>query len=254
MFDALFWERLHGGSTHFPIVLLLVSVVLDVIALRSQDEGLQRGLRATALGMVVLGVLGGCGAVISGLVMSDGRMLGSGLERMHHLFVWPAFTLAVGLSTWRLIRGGQLSARAFRVYLGGMGLASLLMMGAGYWGGEMLLGPPADSPATSPAAMGNEKLTVEQGHHLFLMNCAHCHGTDARGTDDGPDLTTFKKSDSRIATVITNGIKGEMPRFQQKLHADDIRQLIQFLHSVRGMPVSQQNRLPLRNALVPTSA
>ena len=36
-----------------------------------------------------------------------------------------------------------------------------------------------------------------QGRHLFLMNCAHCHGDDAHG-DEGPDLHNLHKSDVRI--------------------------------------------------------
>src|SRR6202163_1042469 len=53
---------------------------------------------------------------------------------------------------------------------------------------------------------------VAQGQHLFLMNCAHCHGDDARG-DEGPDLHNLRKSDERIHQQITDGVKGEMPSF-----------------------------------------
>ena len=63
-----------------------------------------------------------------------------------------------------------------------------------------------------------------QGRHLFLMNCAHCHGDDARG-DEGPDLHNLHRSDARIQDVITEGIKGEMPSFGKKLGDLDVRQL-----------------------------
>jgi len=63
-----------------------------------------------------------------------------------------------------------------------------------------------------------------QGRHLFLMNCAHCHGDDARG-DEGPDLHNLHRSDARIHDVITVGIKGEMPSFGKKLGDLDVRQL-----------------------------
>jgi len=65
------------------------------------------------------------------------------------------------------------------------------------------------------------------------MNCAHCHGDDARGTEEAPNLTTLKKSDARIASLIANGIKGEMPRFGSKLREEDVRELIHFLHSLK---------------------
>jgi mono/diheme cytochrome c family protein len=75
---------------------------------------------------------------------------------------------------------------------------------------------------------------VAQGQHLFLMNCAHCHGDDARG-DEGPDLhgVRNRKTDARLSALINNGIKGEMPRFDQKLSTSDIQALIAFLNSLK---------------------
>ena len=73
---------------------------------------------------------------------------------------------------------------------------------------------------------------VAQGQHLFLMNCAHCHGDDARG-DEGPDLHGLRKTDARLSALINNGIKGEMPRFNQKLSEADVQALIAFLNSLK---------------------
>lgn len=73
---------------------------------------------------------------------------------------------------------------------------------------------------------------VAQGQHLFLMNCAHCHGDDARG-DEGPDLHGSHKTDARLSALINNGIKGEMPRFNQKLSPSDVQALIAFLNSLK---------------------
>ena len=72
-----------------------------------------------------------------------------------------------------------------------------------------------------------------QGRRLFAMNCAHCHGDDARG-DEGPDLHDLHKSDARIRQVITAGIKGEMPSFAKKLGDEDIRALTVYLRSLKG--------------------
>jgi mono/diheme cytochrome c family protein len=88
---------------------------------------------------------------------------------------------------------------------------------------------------SAQAAMKSPELTVDtaQGRHLFLMNCAHCHGDDARG-DEGPDLHNLHKSDARIHEVITAGIKGEMPSFGKKLGDPDVRQLIAYLRTLHG--------------------
>ena len=72
-----------------------------------------------------------------------------------------------------------------------------------------------------------------QGRHLFLMNCAHCHGDDAHG-DEGPDLHNLHRSNARIHEVITVGIKGEMPSFGKKLADPDVRQLIAYLRTLQG--------------------
>ena len=78
--------------------------------------------------------------------------------------------------------------------------------------------PPAGTPA-------------RRGYELFSMNCAHCHGADARG-DEGPDLHGLTKSDARIAALIKNGIKGEMPKFGSKLSEADVQALVSFLRTL----------------------
>ena len=88
---------------------------------------------------------------------------------------------------------------------------------------------------TAQASLKPPELTGDaaQGRHLFLMNCAHCHGDDARG-DEGPDLHDLHRSDARIHEVITAGIKGEMPSFGKKLGDPDVRQLITYLRTLHG--------------------
>jgi mono/diheme cytochrome c family protein len=86
--------------------------------------------------------------------------------------------------------------------------------------------------SSSPSTNAPQSPLVAQGQHLFLMNCAHCHGDDARG-DEGPDLHGLRKTDARLSALINNGIKGEMPRFNQKLSASDVQSLIAFLNSLK---------------------
>jgi mono/diheme cytochrome c family protein len=92
-----------------------------------------------------------------------------------------------------------------------------------------------DVPATAQAKMLPADLTGDaaQGRHLFLMNCAHCHGDDARG-DEGPDLHDLRKNDERIHQIITAGIKGEMPSFGKKLKDSDVRELTAYLRTLRS--------------------
>ncbi len=117
-----------------------------------------------------------------------------------------------------------------RIFAGISGtLFALLMVTA--WGcrthrtGLVASDPP--SRQTTPA----HNAVAERGHHLFLQNCAHCHGDDAHG-DEGPDLHGVTKSDEKITRIISNGIKGEMPKFSAKLSDTDVQALIAFIRTL----------------------
>jgi mono/diheme cytochrome c family protein len=88
----------------------------------------------------------------------------------------------------------------------------------------------AQAASTPPITLSADAL---HGRHLFLMNCAHCHGDDARG-DEGPDLHEVRKSDQRIHQLITSGVKGEMPSFARKLNDIDIRALTAYLRTLHS--------------------
>ena len=134
-----FWLRVHGGSTHFPIVLLFVSVLFDVLGLYWPDRSARRGLHFAGFGAAFIAVSVTFVAVASGLLISNWRTLGSGSLLRHHIFVWPVFGISIALVVWRLIMRERASSRAFGIYLMGMVAASALVFAAGYWGGELAL-------------------------------------------------------------------------------------------------------------------
>src|SRR6185503_18447057 len=110
-------------------------------------------------------------------------------------------------------------------------VAGLAAIGVAFATAEMFQPKPAAAsgalvipPAGTPA---------NQGYKLFMLNCAHCHGADARG-DEGPDLHGVTKSDQRIVTIIQNGIKGEMPKFSAKLNDAETRALVAFIRTLKG--------------------
>jgi cytochrome c oxidase cbb3-type subunit 3 len=109
------------------------------------------------------------------------------------------------------------------------GLAALAVaVGAG----EVLRPKPIASVlATQTTMIPPIGTQAHQGYDLFQKNCAHCHGSDARG-DEGPDLHGVTKSDARIASLIKNGVKGEMPKFGEKLNDTEVRALIAFVRSL----------------------
>ena len=138
--NSLFWERAHGGLTHLPIALIFAAAFFDALAFFRHRSSKHAEFRAIGYWLVIGGALGSFGAVLSGLMLSKGVIGGTGAVLLHHYFVWPAFTLIVGLATWRFLVGRNPSRRAFTFYLTTMLAGCSLIGAAGFFGGEMLLG------------------------------------------------------------------------------------------------------------------
>lgn len=100
----------------------------------------QREFSVTGYWLMIFGALGSLGAVFSGLALSKWKIGGTGLLLRHHLFVWPAFALIIGLGTWRFLIGNRSTHRGFAIYLSVMAIACALIGTAGFFGGELLLG------------------------------------------------------------------------------------------------------------------
>lgn len=79
---------------------------------------------------------------------------------------------------------------------------------------------------------------VAEGHKLFLsMNCAGCHGYDAKG-GMGPNLTDtywrYGGTPAQIYQSISSGRPQGMPSWGKKLPARSIWQLTAYLQSLGG--------------------
>jgi len=140
LIDPTIWPKLHGASTHFPMALAMSAALFDGLGLvwpKSSPRKAQ--LHAAGYFTIILGALGTFPAVLSGLFMTKGEVLGHDALLFHHLFVWPAFAMLVGLGVWRVYVGEKASSRSFTVYVAVQFLTAGLMAGAGYWGGELIL-------------------------------------------------------------------------------------------------------------------
>ncbi len=134
------WAKIHGASVHLPLAMGMCSWALDAAGLVLARRAIAPQLHAAGFWTIMLAGLGTFPAVGSGLMMTKGEMLGHGLVLWHHLFVWPAFALLVGLAGWRVVAGVTPGRRAFGFYLAVGIAAAVLLAGAGYFGGEVLLG------------------------------------------------------------------------------------------------------------------
>ncbi len=86
--------------------------------------------------------------------------------------------------------------------------------------------------------------TIATGGTLFLQHCAFCHGRDAGGGEDGPDLTRSKlvgedSKGNKIAPVIRDGRpQNGMPSFA--LSDPDVAALVAFIHDRKIKAESQK--------------
>ena len=140
LIDPTLWPKLHGASVHFPLALAMAAALFDGLGVAWPKSSARKAqLHAAGYFTIILGALGTFPAVLSGLLMTKGEVLGHDALLFHHLFVWPAFACLVGLGVWRALVGDEVSFRGFTAYLVVLFLTAGLMGGAGYWGGEMLL-------------------------------------------------------------------------------------------------------------------
>lgn len=91
-------------------------------------------------------------------------------------------------------------------------------------------GAPQERPTPSPISR-SESTASTAGRVLFLRNCAHCHGADARG-NECPDLHHLDWTDQQIGTRIRTGKKGQMTAFAGKLQPAEIETLIAYLRTL----------------------
>lgn len=87
--------------------------------------------------------------------------------------------------------------------------------------------------AVSAQTPSNDGLTSSP---LFEKNCAKCHGKTADGRHfAGPSLKTEKvaaTSNEDLRAIIANG-KGHMPKFSDKLTADEIAKLAEQIKALK---------------------
>ena len=76
--NQTFWARMHGGATHFPIALIMVSVVFDLAGFWWRDEIRRREFRSVGFYSLLIAAAVSPAAVLSGIALSKGTLLGTG--------------------------------------------------------------------------------------------------------------------------------------------------------------------------------
>jgi cytochrome c oxidase cbb3-type subunit III len=150
-----------------------------------------------------------------------------GSVRAAHRLCRPAHTEYLIANQDRRMRNFFLTSVEL-VLVGAVFLASPPQAGA-----QAVKTPPPPAPAEE----------VNRGGDIFIQNCAFCHGRDAAGGEDGPDLVRSKlvaddKAGDKIGPVIRNGrLEHGMPRFS--LSDAEIASVVAFIHYQKSLAGSQ---------------
>lgn len=88
--------------------------------------------------------------------------------------------------------------------------------------------------------LARDRQAVEMGQRLFANNCAHCHGSDARGGPGFPNLTDgdwlYGGDPQNIETSILGGRSGMMPPFAAALGSDDaVDNVVAYVRRLSGL-------------------
>ncbi|MBC8104198.1 MAG: DUF2231 domain-containing protein [Cytophagales bacterium] len=134
---AELWVHVHGASTHFPIALLIVSLLFDLGALIFR----QPNWRIVAYYTLLAAALGTIPAVLSGLTGGQGWFgidpWTSGPVNTHRLVSLIASGIMLALALWRGLKRDALKGVPFAIYLVLVVLSSVLIGYTGWLGGAV---------------------------------------------------------------------------------------------------------------------
>ena len=94
--------------------------------------------------------------------------------------------------------------------------------------------------AMDPTAVAADPEARAMGERLFLNYCSQCHGSDAGGSKGFPSLRDgdwlYGGDPEMIKTSISGGRNGIMPPFGAALSGENVRDLVQYVRSLSGLP------------------
>jgi cytochrome c6 len=82
---------------------------------------------------------------------------------------------------------------------------------------------------------------ADEGADIFKSKCAMCHGADGKGETSMGKMMKLRdlgsaevqsQSDADLIGIITNG-KGKMPKYEGKLTADQIKDVVKHIRTLK---------------------
>lgn len=128
---------IHPMVVHFPIALLITSVVFDFLATRWHHKSFQEAGFYT----LVAGLLGTAAAVLTGALAEEGvenKGIPEAVIEIHEALGYATLLFFIGLLALRLLMRWKLISERPALYLA-MGVAGIMILSAaGYFGGSLV--------------------------------------------------------------------------------------------------------------------
>ena len=128
---------LHPVLVHFPIALLFVSVLFDLLSTRLSRESFREG----ALWLLGLGLTGGIAAALAGGMAEDAAEkagIAESLIERHEALAQATLVIMAILLLSRLLLRNRFSPRSFAAYLTVAAVGLLALIATGHTGGDLV--------------------------------------------------------------------------------------------------------------------
>jgi uncharacterized membrane protein/mono/diheme cytochrome c family protein len=182
-----FLGRLHPLIVHFPVGLLCVALLLEIIGWSRKSNDMRAGITA----LVWIGAISSVVAAVFGLVLINQEEYGGDTVTIHQ---WSGLTtMALAIATGFALRSGRLAVYRSLLFLTVFGVSiaghygALLTHGEDYLTSVLPFGKDAKAPSTTDSNLAfisntNQPLTDKQIEDLNLEvrsilahNCYSCH-------------------------------------------------------------------------------
>lgn len=148
---------IHPMLVHFPIALLFVSFLFDLIFFLTGREEFKKG----GFWLLLLGWVAGLAATLSGVLSEDlvekAGVPKSAIER-HEFFAFMTLGLFAGLILVRAWIRNRWSYNHRLIYIGGALVGLFILATTGYWGGDLVYRYGAGVQPNPAAAVASPKL------------------------------------------------------------------------------------------------
>ncbi len=128
---------LHPILVHFPIALLLTSVLFDATGAVTKREAMREG----GLWLLILGLLGGASAAVAGTFAEEAAEkagVAKSLIETHETLAFLTLGIFGALLAYRLVLRNRFATVTLAVYLIGAVIGAGTLSATGYFGGHLV--------------------------------------------------------------------------------------------------------------------